>query len=180
MATCSNLGASDTFFIVFYVQSSLSYKSYQGKPFLFAHHFLGLLPHTTSTLWSHYLQIVHFQLTIFQTCGLNPSYTLQEPKSVMVYTKALHWVPIPMPTPTHTHGFWVGMGAMLLFMGGHGCNIIVNVWAWWALVLCILASNSKSESNFSDAGNTLIKKRSKLKPTTMNNFLFVWSNQDLV
>jgi hypothetical protein len=20
----------------------------------------------------------------------------------------------------HTHGFWVGMGAMLLFMGGHG------------------------------------------------------------
>ena len=28
-----------------------------------------------------------------------------------------------MPMPTHTHGFWVGMGAMLLFMGGHG-------WAW--------------------------------------------------
>jgi hypothetical protein len=24
---------------------------------------------------------------------------------------------------THAHGFWVGMGAMLLFMGGHG-------WAW--------------------------------------------------
>jgi hypothetical protein len=37
-------------------------------------------------------------------------------------TIALHWVPIPMPMPmpTHTHGFWVGMGAMLLFMGGHG------------------------------------------------------------
>jgi hypothetical protein len=29
--------------------------------------------------------------------------------------------------PTHAHGFWVGMGAMLLFMGGHG----------WVLVLCI-------------------------------------------
>jgi len=41
------------------------------------------------------------------------------------------------------HGWpWVGMGAILFFMGGHG----------WALVLCILASNSKSESNFLDAG----------------------------
>ena len=28
-------------------------------------------------------------------------------------------MPIPMPMPTHTHGFWVGMGAILLFMGGH-------------------------------------------------------------
>ena len=54
-----------------------------------------------------------------------------------------------MPMPTHTHGFWVGMGVMLLFMGGHG----------WASVLCIPASSSKSESNFSDAGNTLTKKR---------------------
>jgi hypothetical protein len=34
-------------------------------------------------------------------------------------TRALRWVPIPMPMPTHAHGFWVGMGAMLLFMGGH-------------------------------------------------------------
>jgi len=33
------------------------------------------------------------------------------------------------------------MGAILLFMGGHG----------WASILCILASSSKSESNFSDA-----------------------------
>jgi hypothetical protein len=32
-----------------------------------------------------------------------------------------------MPMPTHAHGFCVGMGATLLFMGGHG----------WALVLCI-------------------------------------------
>ena len=37
----------------------------------------------------------------------------------MQYNKALHWVPIPMPMHTHTHGFWVGMGVMLLFMGGH-------------------------------------------------------------
>jgi hypothetical protein len=62
----------------------------------------------------------------------------------------------------HAHGFWV--------LGGHG----------WALILCIPASNSKSESNFSDAGNTLTKKRSGLKPTTMNDILFVQSNQDLV
>jgi len=75
-----------------------------------------------------------------------------------------------MPMPTHTHGFWVGMGAMLLFMGRHG----------WASVLCILASNSKLESNFSDAGNTLIKKCSGLKLAIVNDLLFVRSNQDLV
>ena len=85
-----------------------------------------------------------------------------------LWSRALHWVPIPMPA--HAHGFWVGMGAMLLFMGGRG-------WAW---VLCILASSSKSESNFSDARNTLTKKHSGMKPTTMNNFLIVRSNQDLV
>ena len=33
-------------------------------------------------------------------------------------TRALHWVPMPMPA--HAHGVWVGMGAILLFMGGHG------------------------------------------------------------
>jgi hypothetical protein len=62
------------------------------------------------------------------------------------------------------------MGAILLFMGGHG----------WALVLCIPASKSKSGSNFSDAGNTLTKKRSGLKLATVNDLLFVRSNQDLV
>jgi hypothetical protein len=80
-----------------------------------------------------------------------------------VLTIGLHRVPIPMPMPTHTYGFWVGMGAMLLFMGGHG----------WALVLCIPTSNSKSESNFSDAWNMLTKKRSGMKPATMNDLLFV-------
>ena len=41
--------------------------------------------------------------------------------------QTLHWVPIPIPMPmpmiTHAHGFWVGMGAMLSFMGKRG-------WAW--------------------------------------------------
>ena len=81
---------------------------------------------------------------------------------------SLHWVSIPMST--HVHGFWVGMGAMLLFMGGYG----------WASVLCIPASSSKSESNFSDARNTLTKKRSGLKLATVHDLLFVQSNQDLV
>jgi hypothetical protein len=36
-----------------------------------------------------------------------------------ISTRVLHWVPMP----TYAHGFWVGMGAMLLFMGGHG-------WPW--------------------------------------------------
>jgi hypothetical protein len=35
-----------------------------------------------------------------------------------------------MPMFTHAHGFWVGMGAMLLFMGGHECDIIIHGWAW--------------------------------------------------
>ena len=47
-------------------------------------------------------------------------------------------------------------------------------------VLCIPASNSKSESNFTDARNTLTKKHSGLKPAIMNDLLFVRSNQDLV
>jgi hypothetical protein len=68
-----------------------------------------------------------------------------------------------MPMPAHAHGFWVGMGAMLLFMGGHG----------WALILCIPTSSSKSESNFSDAGNTLTNKCSGVKPSTINGLLFV-------
>ena len=72
-----------------------------------------------------------------------------------------------MPMPTHTHGFG----------GGDGCDVIVHGWAW---VLCIPASNSKTESNFSDAGNTITKKRSGLKPTIVNDLLFVRSNQDLM
>ena len=40
-----------------------------------------------------------------------------------VGTRALHWVPMR----THAHGIWVGTGAILLFMGGHGCDIIGNV-----------------------------------------------------
>jgi hypothetical protein len=35
--------------------------------------------------------------------------------------------------PTHAHGFWVGMGAMLLFMGGHECDIIVQGWTWMGI-----------------------------------------------
>jgi hypothetical protein len=42
--------------------------------------------------------------------------------------------------------------------------------------LCIHASNSKSESNFLDARNTLTKKRSKLKPTIVNDFYLSDSN----
>ena len=31
-----------------------------------------------------------------------------------------------MPKLTHAHGFWVGMGSILLFMGGHRSDIIVH------------------------------------------------------
>jgi hypothetical protein len=89
--------------------------------------------------------------------------------------------------PYHAHGFWVGMSAMLFFMGGHGrarvgtgAILLFMGGHGWASILCISASNSKLESNFSDAGNTQNKKRSRLKLTTMNDLLFVRSNQDLV
>ena len=70
-----------------------------------------------------------------------------------------------------------------------------NILLWWKLkgaptfpimsrvarsVLCIPASSSKSESNFSDAGNMITKNRSRLKPSIVNDLLFVRSNQDLV
>ena len=54
--------------------------------------------------------------------------SLPRTKSIYYHhTRALHWVPIPMPMPAHAHGFWVGMSAILLFMGGHGCDIIGNI-----------------------------------------------------
>ena len=70
-----------------------------------------------------------------------------------------------------------------------------NILLWWKLkgaptfpimsrvarlVLCILASSSKSESNFSDARNTITKKLSNMKLAIVNHLLFVRSNQDLV
>ncbi|CAK9873607.1 unnamed protein product [Sphagnum jensenii] len=38
--------------------------------------------------------------------------------------------------------------------------------------LCIPASSAMSENNFSDAGNTLTKKRNRLKPRTSSFFFF--------
>ncbi len=45
--------------------------------------------------------------------------------------------------------------------------------------LCIPASSAMSENNFSDAGNTLTKKRNRLKPQTINNLMFLRSNRDI-
>jgi hypothetical protein len=47
-------------------------------------------------------------------------------------------------------------------------------------ILCIPASSSKSECNFSDAGNTLTAKRNGLKPSTLDTLLFMRSNLDLL
>jgi hypothetical protein len=131
-------------------------------------------------IWTNAMHNLHFLNLVGVASGLDPRnpcrllvYTLEcvcrELHLLLWYTsihsKALHWVPIPMPT--HTHGFWVGMGAMLLFMGGHGCDIIVHE---WASVLRIPTSNSKSESNFSNARNILTKKRSGLKPRHWTTF----------
>jgi len=45
--------------------------------------------------------------------------------------------------------------------------------------LCIPASSAMSENNFSDASNTLTKKRNRLKPRTINNLMFLRSNRDI-
>jgi len=45
--------------------------------------------------------------------------------------------------------------------------------------LCIPTSSAMSENNFSDADNTLTKKRNRLKPRTINNLMFLRSNRDI-
>lgn len=69
-----------------------------------------------------------------------------------------------------------------------------NVLAWWKTtgaklfpimacvarsILCVPASSAMSENNFSDVGNTLTKKRNRLKPRVVNDLMFVRSNRDL-
>lgn len=46
-------------------------------------------------------------------------------------------------------------------------------------ILCVSASSAKSESNFSDAGNTLTEKRSNLDPHILNDMMFLRSNHDV-
>ena len=46
-----------------------------------------------------------------------------------ILIRGLHWVPIP----THAHGLWVGMSAILLFMGGH---MSCYGWAWVGIGHC--------------------------------------------
>ncbi len=45
--------------------------------------------------------------------------------------------------------------------------------------LCIPASSAMSKNNLLDADNTLTKKRNRLKPRTINNFMFLRSNRDI-
>jgi len=45
--------------------------------------------------------------------------------------------------------------------------------------LCIPASNAMSKNNFLDTGNTLTKKRNRLKPRTINNLMFLRYNRDI-
>jgi hypothetical protein len=109
--------------------------------------------------WNNIWLRARSHMTSHYTRGSWPHYMTLE-----VCCIALHWVPIPMPM-----GFgwaWVRYYCSCVGMGGH----------WF----CASILASKSESNFSDAGNTLNKKRYGLKPMIVNDFLFVRSNQDLV
>lgn len=69
-----------------------------------------------------------------------------------------------------------------------------NILQWWKMhsndfpklfnvvrsILCVPASSSASEYNFSDAGNVISEKRTLLKPKTVADILFLKSNYDLV
>jgi hypothetical protein len=46
-------------------------------------------------------------------------------------------------------------------------------------VLSVPASSAKSESVFSDAGNTLSSKRSRLDPSNVNKLMVIKSNIDI-
>jgi hAT family C-terminal dimerisation region/Hermes transposase DNA-binding domain len=46
-------------------------------------------------------------------------------------------------------------------------------------ILCIPVSSAKSENNFLDAGNTITKKRNRLKAHILNDLMFMGSNQDI-
>ena len=47
------------------------------------------------------------------------AFRLQRPWAFSLVCEAEPYIGCPYGMPTHAHGFWVGMGAMLLFMGGH-------------------------------------------------------------
>lgn len=46
-------------------------------------------------------------------------------------------------------------------------------------ILSMPSSSSMSETNFSNAGGTITKKRSNLKPYVVNDLLFIRSNSDI-
>ena len=77
---------------------------------------------------------------------------------------------------------------------GSDCEDVFQVLTWWKhigvtafpivarvarSILCVPASSAKSECNFSDAGNTITSKRSRLSPSVVNDLMFLRSNHDL-
>ena len=60
--------------------------------------------------------------TYFDLQTVGAHYNMQY--NVEVYCQEFAHTLIPMPMPIHAYGFWVGIGAILLFMGGHGCDVI--------------------------------------------------------
>jgi hypothetical protein len=67
-----------------------------------------------------------------------------------------------------------------LVLGGHGCDIIVHAWAWVGIGFVHPCIQLQIGVKLLGCRNTLTKKRFEPKPTTVNNLLFVRSNQDLV
>jgi hypothetical protein len=47
-----------------------------------------------------------------------------------VPTRDRQWASMPTPISAHANGFWVGMGTIFLFMGGHRWAWLRYYWAW--------------------------------------------------
>ena len=143
--------------------------------------------------WHNITHFIESEVEKTYDCNKNIWCTLEP------YTGCPYPYPCPCPWVLGGHGFDIivhGWAWVSLVLPVNRDTIArFSILLWWKLkwaptfpimscvvrsVLCIPASSSKSESNFSDAGNTLTNQRSELKPTTMNDLLFVQSNQDLV
>jgi hypothetical protein len=73
-------------------------------------------------------------------------------------------------------------------------NADFRVLTWWKIkgaamfpimarvarsILCVPAASAKSECNFSDTGNTITLKRNGIKPSVVNDLMFLRSNKDI-
>jgi hypothetical protein len=127
---CVNMWSVTFLFLFFFLYNLLNVACIRpphcpGRPSGVDHtHISFVLLHNVTCYTNSIISHIHVKTTEFRDI-----------MCTLVATRALHWVPIPMPT--HAHGFWVGMGAMLLFMGGHGWAWVRYYCSWVGIGFCV-------------------------------------------